>query len=386
MSSPRIEIDLDKIFYNAKTLVTRLKAHGISVTGVTKACCGAPQLAKVLLRAGVTSLGDSRIENIERMRKAGIKSPITLIRSPMISQVDRVVAAADISLNTEPDVIRALSSAARKTRKQHGIILMIELGDLREGLMPCDVGKTIQLLSILPNVTFIGLGANLACRNGISPDNDNMGTLSALANRIDGAADATSHPMSVVSGGNSSNLDWVFSGGNIRRINNLRLGEAILLGCDPLHRQPIHGLYTDAIRLTGEVIESKTKPSKPWGTIAQTTFGEPPIAQDVGDVFQAILAIGQQDVDPSGLCPPDGIEVLGASSDHLLLNTGTTQMRVGSEVSFLPDYSALLRAMTSPYVEKTYIEKVEISRLMPQAAPAFVRAAYGSGLPHQYRA
>ncbi|WP_202901501.1 hypothetical protein [Thalassospira australica] len=284
-------------------MVTRLKAHGISVTGVTKACCGAPQLAKVLLRAG--------------------------------------------------------------------IILMVELGDLREGLMPCDVGKTIHILSGLPNITFMGLGANLACRNGISPDNDKMGKLSALANRIDGTADTAIHPMSIVSGGNSSNLDWVFSGGNTRRINNLRLGEAVLLGCDPLHRKPIHGLHVDAVRLTAEVIESKTKPSKPWGTIAQTTFGTPPIAQDVGDVFQAILAIGQQDVDPSGLCPPDGIKVLGGSSDHLLLNTGTNQAQVGSEITFLPDYSALLRSMTSPYVEKTYIGEVETSCLIPQAVPDF---------------
>lgn len=366
MSAPRIEIDLDKIFHNAKTLVSRLKTHSISVTGVTKACCGAPQLARVLARAGVVSLGDSRIENIERMRKAGINTPITLIRAPMISQVDRVIAVADISLNTEPDVIRALSVAARKAGKQHGVILMVELGDLREGLMPCDVGTAVQIVRQLPNVTFIGLGANLACRNGISPDNDNMGKLSDLATQIDGKADTSFRPMSVVSGGNSSNLDWVFSGGDIGRISNLRLGEALLLGCDPLHRRPIRGLYTDAIRLTAEVIESKIKPSKPWGIIAQTTFGPSSIAQNDGDIFQAILAIGQQDVDPSGLRPPDDIKILGASSDHLVLDTGTTQVRVGSEISFLPDYSALLRCMTSPYVDKAYIGKVETACIISQ--------------------
>ncbi|WP_417805766.1 alanine/ornithine racemase family PLP-dependent enzyme [Thalassospira lucentensis] len=371
MSAPRIEIDLDKIFHNAKTLVARLKTHGISVTGITKACCGAPQLARVLVHAGITSLGDSRIENIEHMRKAGIHTPIILVRAPMISQIDRVVAAADVSLNTEPDVICALSRAACKAGKQHGIILMVELGDLREGLMPCDVDKTVKIVRQLPNVNFIGLGANLACRNGISPDNDNMGTLSDLANQIDRTKDGTINPMSVVSGGNSSNLDWAFSGSDIGRISNLRLGEAILLGCNPLHRQPIRGLYTDAIRLTAEVIESKIKPTKPWGNIAQTTFGPSSIAHDDGDIFQAILAIGQQDVDPSGLRPPDGIEVLGASSDHLVLNTGTKQVRVGSEITFLPDYAALLRCMTSPYVDKAYIGNVETSHLIPQAAPAF---------------
>lgn len=370
MSSLNIEIDLDKIFYNARTLVTRLKTHGISVTGVTKACCGAPQLAKVLLRAGVTSLGDSRIENIERMRKAGITAPITLIRSPMISQVDRVVAAVDTSLNTEPDVIRALSGAAQNARKQHGIILMVELGDLREGLMPCDIEETVRAVCALPNINFMGLGANLACRNGISPDNDNMGKLSAMANRIDSTIDAIDL-ISIVSGGNSSNLGWALSDCGIGRINNLRLGEAILLGCEPLHRQPILGLHTDAICVTAEVIESKTKPSKPWGTMAQTTFGSPLVTEDDGDIFQAILAIGQQDVDPSGLCPPRGIKILGASSDHLVLNTGNTKVQVGSAISFKPDYSALLRCMTSPYVDKTYIGEVQTTLTIQQPAFAF---------------
>lgn len=370
MSAPRIEIDLDKIFHNAKTLVSRLKTHGISVSGVTKACCGAPQLARVLVRAGVVSLADSRIENIERIRKAGIDTSITLIRTPMISQVDRIIAAADISLNTEPDVIRALSVAARNAGKQHGIILMVELGDLREGLMPCDVGKAVQLVHQLPNINLIGLGTNLACRNGISPDNDNMRKLSNLANQIDSKADTSCCPMSVVSGGNSANLDWVFSGGDIGRISNLRLGEAILLGCDPLHRRPIQGLYTDAIGLTVEVIESKIKPSKPWGSIAHTPFGPALIAQEDGVIFQAILAIGQQDVDPSSLRPPDGITILGASSDHLVLNTGTTKAVVGSEITFLPDYSALLRCMTSPYVDKAYFEKVETSHRIAQTFSA----------------
>ncbi|WP_404420947.1 alanine/ornithine racemase family PLP-dependent enzyme [Thalassospira australica] len=374
---PELVIDLDKIHHNAKTLVMRLGAHDISVTGVTKAFCGAPQLAKVLLRAGVTSLGDSRIENIERLREAGIDATITLIRSPMISQVDRVVAAADISLNTEPAVIRALSVAARKANKQHGIILMVELGDLREGIMPCDIENILQSLRRLPNINIIGLGTNLACRSGISPDDDNMASLSALAEHIDagdaGGAGAGPFmpPLSVISGGNSSNLDWFFAGGTVGRINNLRLGEAILLGREPLHRQPIPGLHTDAIRLIAEVIESRTKPSKPWGTAAQTAFGTPAAIQDTGDIFQSILAIGQQDVDPDGLRPPHGTKILGASSDHLVLDTGERPVPVGAEITFLPDYAALLRCMTSPYVDTTYIGKAATLRSTFKPVPVF---------------
>ena len=358
MSAPRLEIDLDKICHNASALVARLGAYGIDVTAVTKACCGAPEVAQTLLRAGVTSLGDSRIENIERMRQSGIEAPMTLIRSPMMSQVDRVVAAADISLNTEMEIVSALSRAAGRADKVHGVVMMVELGDLREGILPRDVENVVETLRQFPNIEFSGLGTNLACRSGVSPDNRNMAELSALADRIE---HGTGSPLFVVSGGNSSNLEWVFNSGKIARINNLRLGESILLGREPLHRQPIKGLHTDAIHLIAEVIESKIKPSKPWGTMAQAAFENSPVTGDRGQIFQSILAVGRQDIDVRGLQAPSGIDILGASSDHLVLDTGDSILTVGSEVSFEPDYSALLRAMTSSYVTKTFVGSTAVS-------------------------
>ncbi len=351
MSTPRLHIDLDKIFHNASTLVSRLRANGISTTGVTKAFLGAPQVARTLLRAGVASLGDSHIENIELMRRSGITAEMILIRSPMLSQIDRVVASADISLNTEFDVVAALSAAAQNANKSHGVLLMVELGDLREGIMPEDVESTVQAVCRLPNIKFMGLGTNLACRSGVSPDNRNMAELTALASRI---AQSVSSNRIIVSGGNSSNLEWLFSGGEVGHINNLRIGEAILLGREALNREPIEGLFTDAISLTAEVIESKTKPSKPWGEIAQSAFTNHPTSADLGNINQTIVAIGRQDTDPEGLRPPAGIQLLDASSDHLVLNTGVKKLAVGSNVSFQPNYSALLRSMTSPHITKSF--------------------------------
>lgn len=371
MSMPRLDVDLNKIAHNASTLVARLKTSGISVTGVTKAFLGAPQIARAMLHGGVTSLGDSRIENIEFMRLSGIDAQMMLIRSPMISQADRVVASTDISLNTEIDVLAALSVAAVKARKIHGVLLMVELGDLREGIMPQDVERTVERVSNLPNIRLMGLGSNLACRNGVSPDNRNMAELSALANRF-APTDGSNLP--IISGGNSSNLDWVFTGGLPGRINNLRLGEAILLGREALNRKPIQGLFTDAFSLIAEVIESKTKPSMPWGALAQSAFNDTPTPCNQGNINQAILAIGRQDIDPDGLLPPDGLDLLSVSSDHLVLNTGEEKLPVGSTVSFQLDYSAFLRAMTSPYVANTFIGRDAImvsdqdAQTLPHAA------------------
>jgi predicted amino acid racemase len=349
VSAPRIEIDLDKIQHNARTLVGLLAARGISVTGVTKAVLGSPEIADTLIRAGVNALGDSRMENIEAMRRARVPAPMRLIRSPMLSQVDWVVTHADLSFNTELDVISKLSSAAEDANRTHGIVLMVELGDLREGVMPGELEKTVRETLRFPNIALKGIGTNLACRNGVSPDATNMAELSALADSID----STFGPiLEIVSGGNSGSLPWALSGADTGRVNDLRLGESILLGREPLHRQPIDGLHTDAITLVAEVIESKVKPSRPWGEIAQAAFGEEPPAEDRGHISQTILAIGRQDTDPRGLRAPSGTEVLAASSDHLIVDSGSHRLAVGAQVTFQLNYSALVRGMTSPFVTK----------------------------------
>jgi len=368
MSAPRLAIDLDKIYHNARTLVERLADRGISVTAVTKATLGSPEIAAVLLRAGVSALGDSRIENIEAMRRAGVPASMTLIRTPMLSQVDRVVKHAGVSFNTELDVISKLSSAAGTARRTHGIVLMIELGDLREGIVPNELEDTVRETLRFPNIALRGIGANLACRCGVSPDARNMSELSALAR----ATEATfGLNLDIVSGGNSANLDWALSGANTERISDLRLGESILLGREPLHRRAIDGLHTDAITLVAEVIESKVKPSQPWGEIAQTAFGAAPPTTDRGPISQSILAIGCQDIDPCGLRAPPGIGILGASSDHLVVDSGSCRLSVGDEIPFQLNYSALVRAMTSPFVAKVMLARS--SRAEQQPAKSLVQ-------------
>jgi len=356
MAAPRLEIDLEKIYHNANELVVRLAEHDISVTGVTKAALGSVEVANTLLRAGVTSLGDSRLESIKAMRLNGNDvllrdASMMLIRSPMLSEIEQVVRYADTSCNTEISVIKKLSLEAQKQGRTHQILLMVELGDLREGIMPGDLIATVGEVIGLPNIVFKGIGSNFACRSGVSPDATNMAELSELSDRVEATFNLT---LDTVSGGNSANLLWALNT-NVSdkgRINSLRLGEAILLGCDPLHRQPIEGLHTDAFTLIAEVIESKLKPSQPWGDIAQMAFGEAPLAIDRGTVRQTILAIGRQDVDPDGLRASVGNQIYGASSDHLIVECANRELIVGEEMAFQVNYSALVRAMTSPFVAK----------------------------------
>ena len=346
MRSPRIEINLGAIEHNAKELVRRLGRRGISVTGVTKATLGSPEVAKAMIRGGVQRIGDSRIENLEALREAGIKAPLVLLRTPAPDWADRAIACANVSLASDLDVVTALSEASGKRSTTHGIVLMVELGDLREGVMVADVLDAARVISRTRHISFAGLGTNLACRSGVIPGDEQMQQLSGLATTL---ASRFGVPIPIISGGNSANLGWALGHDRVGAINDLRLGESILLGVDPLTREPIKGLRTDAFTLVAPVIESLTKPSAPWGKQAQAAFGTVPLTRERGSIIQTIVALGRQDVDAEGLTPPLGMTILSASSDHLVMET-QKRLPAGTEVRFGLDYSALMRAMTSPFV------------------------------------
>ena len=351
MSAPRLEIDLEAITHNTRTLVSQLEPLGIGVTGITKASLGSPGVAAAMLRGGASGLGDSRVENLARLR-AGVATTTMLIRSPMMSQAAMVVRAADVSLNTEAAVIDSLAAAALSQGTTHAVVVMVELGDLREGVPVAEVLDLCRHVERTPGVELAGLGTNLACQSGVAPDQLKMDELSQLVEKVESGCD---RGLSIVSGGNSANLDWALSTADAGRINDLRLGEAILLGTEPLHRRVLDGLRTDAFTLFAEVIEVKTKPALPWGDTAQAAFGTPPARHDGELVRQAIVALGRQDTDPDGLTAPPGISVLGMSSDHLVLDVGDHDFSVGDELAFGLGYGALLRATTSPFVTKLEI-------------------------------
>lgn len=354
MSCPRLVIDLDKIEHNAKELVSRLGEKGIGVSGVTKAVLGCPSVADAMLRGGVDGIGESRLQNVSRLRSAALARAatcnVTLIRSPMLSQIDDAVAMCDASLNSELVVLRRLAAAAVRQGRSHGVWLMIELGDLREGAMVDELPELVAFVLDAPSLELRGVGSNLACQSGVAPDDNNMRELSDIVERLE-AEFAVAMPC--VSGGNSASLHWALNCTGPHRVTNLRLGEAILLGLDPLYRQPIARLYTDAVVLVGEVIEAKVKPVHPWGTVATTSFGVARSRVGSGTIRQALVALGRQDIDPDGLTPPLGLSILGASSDHLVLaDVGSAPpVSVGDEIQFGLDYAALLRAATSPFVE-----------------------------------
>lgn len=350
MTGPRISVDLDIIEENTRNIVSFCTDRGISVTGVTKVTCGMPSVARALLKGGVETIGESRLENILRLRAAGITAPFWLLRIPPLSAVDEIVTSCSLSLNSEIGVIRALSAAAQDRDLVHDILLMIDMGDLREGIWPDDLLPTVQRILELPGIRLRGLGTNLTCYGGVLPSRKNMETLVGYRKKVE---DRFSISLDILSGGNSSSLDLLRKGNIPQEVNNLRLGESLMLGRETAYQQVWPGARTDAFVLEAELIEAKEKPSIPIGETGLDAFGEKPSFTDRGKHLRGILNIGREDVKAEGLTPTvTGLTILGASSDHLLVDLGDKMAEIGTSIGFLPDYGALLAAMTSAYVTK----------------------------------
>ena len=361
MAGPKINIDLEKIASNVHVLKALYGARGIHVFAVTKVVCGDPTLAYILVNNGLNFLADSRIDNIKRLLDAGISAKFLLLRT-LSSEVDEVVKYAEISLNSDFAVIRLLSRAATKANRTHQIILMIEMGDLREGIMPIDLNNVVRKVLRLPNIKLVGIGTNLACFGGIKPNARKMRSLSSLAVGLEKRFNIS---LPIVSGGNSANYQWFAKSEVLGKINNLRIGESIFLGRETLEQKTIPDLHTDAFSLSAEIIETGVKPSIPFGESGLDAFGGKPVFEESGQIHRAILALGKLDVQTDGLTPPEDMTILGATSDHLILNTQDKTVKVGDRVSFGLNYGALLSAMRSQTISKNYVNTNEYRPILP---------------------
>jgi len=347
-----VTVDLRKIRDNARRVVSHLP--GIDVVAVTKATCGSPDVGAAMLAGGAVALGESRLENAERLRAAGVTAPIWLLRAPVPDLADEAVRLCEISLESELETVVALDRAGSRQSRRHGIVAMVDLGDLREGMMPADLPAFAAAVEPLRHVDLVGVGVNLTCYGAIVPDEDNLGRLVALAADV---GRLTGRPLRYVSGGNSSSIAMVTAGRMPAAVNTLRIGETILLGVDTLKREPTLDLHLDAVTVSAPVVECLVKPSLPIGTSAQDAFGNRPTFSDRGERRRAICALGRQDAPPEGLRPVDPrIQVLGASSDHLILDVEDLERSpaLGESVQFVPNYAATLQLFTSPYVHKVF--------------------------------
>ena len=357
---PRLEINLAHLKHNVAKVVEKCGSYGIQVAGVIKGATGLVEVAKQFDQGGASFIASSRLEQIEDAKNAGIKKPMMLIRVPMLSDVSDVVRLADVSLNSELEVVKALNAEALKQGKIHKVIVMADMGDLREGYWDkdemADVCEYIE--KELSNIQLMGIGTNVGCYGSISPTVETLDDLVEIAEHIE---ERLGRKLEYISGGATSSLMRVWDGNIPERINLLRIGEGILLArdLDVFYGYDMSELYQDVFRLKAEVIEVKDKPSHPVGTIAVDAFGHTPTYVDRGMRRRALLAMGKVDYgDPSELLPLEkGIEVLGASSDHTIIDVENAEKdwKVGDIMEFDICYATIVYLTNCRNVNIAYV-------------------------------
>ncbi len=355
---PQLRIDLNKINKNLDTVVSIAKRGGCSLMIVTKSFCADEHIVGEILKNDyVQYLADSRVQNlasyVDKCHMAGKET--VLLRLPQLCEIPEVVRCADISQNSELETIKALDAEAARQNKKHKVILMIDMGDLREGMFFQDeeaILKTCCEILKMEHVVLEGIGVNLSCYGAIIPKPENLGGLCAIAEKIE---KKFSIRLNIVSGGNSSSVYLIDRGELPAKINNLRLGESFILGNETAYSQRIEGTCNDAVTLRAQIIELKHKPSLPIGDVGVDAFGQVPVYEDRGWIDRAIFAVGKQDMNPDGLTPLNTkADVLGASSDHLIMDVTKENYKLGDTVDFSLDYGALLKLFTSAYIERVY--------------------------------
>jgi predicted amino acid racemase len=345
---PRVVVDLNKITENTRIIANKCKESGVDIMGVTKVFCGDPEITKAQIEGGIKYIADSRTENLAKLKDFDL--PKVLLRLPMISRVDEVVKYADISLNSELETIKALNIAAMAIKARHKVILMVDLGDLREGILPAQVDDMVKEIIAMENIVLYGIGVNLTCYGGVIPSVTNIGQLAEIADYVEKTYNTK---FEIISGGNSSSYHLVEKGELPKGINNLRMGEILVLGRETAYGDLVAGMHDDAFIFEAEIVELKEKDSIPTGDIGMDAFGNKPSFIDKGKRMRAILATGVQDVNADQLIPLDEkIEYLGSSSDHMIWDVTDSNYRVGDIVQFKLEYGSILSLFTSEYIKK----------------------------------
>lgn len=342
-------IDEDKIAFNISRTVRRCASHGLEVIGVVKACHGFEPVVRRFVEAGCAGLAFSRLDSIVALSpEPGL--PRTLIGLTTPDEAQRTVSLADASHQSELSTILALADAATRQRRCHEVVLMVDVGDHREGLAPEQVYATARAVCELssPYLKLGGIGANYACSSGRMPDAASLALIAELASSLEQTLGV---PMNTVSVGGSVMLDWLDHNPVPPGIRQVRIGEAALLGTLPAVGRLAPDLHRDAFRLRGRIVELKQRQiGVDAGPTGADALGRRPKTGPIGQRLRALVDFGAVDTDPLALQPiDDGVELVSTNSDCTVFDVSgcSRELRVGDSLEFLVHYSALIRSFHS---------------------------------------
>lgn len=361
-----LEIRPKKILSNIEKISDILNKRDKTWTLVTKILSGNKYVLTEILKSDVIkrthSIGDSRISNLKIIKQLRPDAQTMYIKPPAIRYIKDVVSYADISLNSSKETVMALNEEAGKQGKIHRIIIMLEMGELREGVIGENIIAFYKDIFDLPNITVEGIGTNLGCMYGIEPTFDKLVQLSLYKQFLEALF---KRDIPLLSAGSSITLPLVSNKKFPLKANHFRIGEAVFMGVSPLNGRKFRNLSTDVFRFYGNIVELEKKSMKPDGKIGEGNVGH--VSDELEDTDKeksnrAIVDFGILDVDPDSMTPiNDTVNYIGTTSDMTVYdvkdkktNSGR-HYRVGSRIGFKPTYMAVARLMNSRFIVKKIV-------------------------------
>lgn len=359
-------IHTKKIQDNIKYLSGYFHSHNIDWSLVTKVFSGDKEFLKYVLTdeviENINSIGDSRLTSLKNLKAVNPKMHTIYIKPPAKMYADDIVKYADISLNSSYTTILALNEAAGKVDKIHQIIIMVELGELREGVLGTELINFYESVFQLSNIEVIGIGSNLGCMYGVAPTYDKLLQLSLYKQLISGKF---KKDLRYVSGGTSITLPLIETNTIPKDINHFRVGEAIFFGVSPLDNKQFKQLSTDTFEFCANIIELEEKSIVPDGVLSKGNIGHfaDYHEKDVNETsIKAILDFGMLDVDHRDIeFIDEDLAFVGITSDMLVIDLGKNitkegkkKYSIGDKLYFKPNYMAVARLLNSKFINKKY--------------------------------
>ena len=353
-----ITLETKKLANNFNHLNDFFKIHNIDWSIVTKILCGNEKYLTELFNLGIKQYSDSRISNLKMIKNLDKNAQTIYIKPPAKGVIEEVVTYADISMNTDFHTIEMLSEEAVKQNKIHKIIIMIDLGELREGVMREDFIDFYAKVFEMKNIEVVGLGTNLSCLYGILPNNDKLLQLCLYKQLIELRFNVK---IPFVSGGSSVTIPLIKQGLLPKDVNHFRVGETLFMGTDVYNSVPFATMENDIFKLYAEIIELYEKPLIPSGELGSNLEGNVVTFDDenIGkSSVRAIIDIGLLDIDMKHLeATEENVKLAGATSDMVVLDLGENlkNFKVGDQMEFTLDYMGIVRIMNSKYIEKRVV-------------------------------
>lgn len=345
----------EKLQHNYQFLKKKFDGRDIEWGVVTKLFCGNEDMIREVINLGVREVHDSRISNLAVVKKINPDVQTVYIKPPPKKIIGDIVRYADVSFDSDISTIKMLSDEAVKQDKLHKIIIMIEMGDLREGVVRDDLVDFYEKVFNLPNINVVGLGTNLNCLHGVMPNADKLIQLTLYKQIIELKFNKV---IPYVSGGTSVTVPLLLREEIPHGINHFRVGESLYFGADLFSETTIEGMHDSVMELFSQIIELHEKPMAPSGELGKDPQGN---TMEIDESLygktshRAILDIGYLDIDPKFLMPINSdIEIIDASSDMLVVDVGANagDYKVGDMVRFRLKYMGALGIMNSNYIDK----------------------------------